>query len=279
MKLGIVTDSTSDLPPYLAEQHGIQVVPSVLIMSGVEYLDGRGLHRDEFYARLPGLQSPPTTAAASLGEFASRYDLLLSNGCDQVLSIHAPATLTAIVNTARQAAQAYSGRITCVDSGSVSLGLGWQVIAAAEAAEMGLQAALDAAASTRQRVRVFAALDTLEYVRRSGRIPAPLAALGGLLSIKPLIELAEGEVRPVGAVRTSSQADQRLLSFLLQRGVLHRLAILHTGAEARARGFLDALMQRASQSVPREVLFVNVTPVIGTHVGPDGLGFASVSAG
>jgi DegV family protein with EDD domain len=278
MKLGIVTDSTSDLPAYLAEQHGIQVVPSVLILDGVEYLDGNGITRDEFYSRLPGLQSPPTTAAASLGEFASRYDYLLSNGCDQILSIHPPGALTAIVNTARQAARTFDGRVTCVDSGSLSLGLGWQVLAAAEAAEAGLRAALDAVESTRLRVRVFAALDTLEYVKRSGRIPAALAALGGLLSIKPLIELTEGEVKPVGAVRTAGQADQRLLNLLLERGVMERLAILHTGAEARARGFLNALMQRASQSVPREVLLVNVTTVIGTHVGPNGLGFASVDA-
>jgi fatty acid kinase fatty acid binding subunit len=279
MKLGIVTDSTSDLPPYLAEEHDIRIVPMVLILDGVEYLDGRGISRDEFYARLPELKQSPTTASGSIGEFASQYQSLLSGGCDAVLSIHAPEALTTIINTARQAAQPFGERVTCIDSGSLSLGLGYQALAAAEASELGLPAALEAVASIRRRLHLSAALDTMEYVKRSGRVPAAVAALGGLLSIKPLIELTDGEVKAIGAVRTSQQADQRMLNFLLEGGKLERLAMLHTGAEARARRFLDALMQVASQSVPRDILLVNVTPVIGTHVGPDGLGFASVKAG
>lgn len=279
IKLGIVTDSTSDLPPYLAEEHDIRIVPMVLILDGVEYLDGRGISREEFYARLPDLKQSPTTASASIGEFASQYQSLLSGGCDAVLSIHAPEALTTIINTARQAAQPFGDRVACIDSGSLSLGLGYQALAAAEASELGLQGALEAVASTRRRLHVSAALDTMEYVKRSGRVPAAVAALGGLLSIKPLIELTDGEVKAIGAVRTSQQADQRMLNFLLEGGKLERLAVLHTGAAARARRFLDALMQAASQSVPRDILLVNVTPVIGTHVGPDGLGFASVKAG
>jgi DegV family protein with EDD domain len=116
----------------------------------------------------------------------------------------------------------------------------------------------------------------MEYLRRSGRVPGAVAALGGLLSIKPLIELTNGEVKAIGAVRTTKQANERMLNFLLEGGELERLAILHTGAEPRAREFLNALMQKASQSVPRDILMVNVTTVIGTHVGPNGLGFAAV---
>jgi fatty acid-binding protein DegV len=100
--------------------------------------------------------------------------------------------------------------------------------------------------------------------------------LGSLLNIKPLIELTNSEVKGIGAVRTTRQANDRMLKFLLDGGSLERLAILHTGAEARARAFLGELMQRASQSVPREILMVSVTTVIGTHVGPNGLGFAAV---
>jgi fatty acid-binding protein DegV len=100
--------------------------------------------------------------------------------------------------------------------------------------------------------------------------------LGSLLNIKPLIELTNGEVKAIGAVRTTKQANDRMLNFLLEGGELERLAILHTGAEPRAREFLNALMQKASQSVPRDILMVNVTTVIGTHVGPNGLGFAAV---
>ncbi|GAB4467693.1 MAG: DegV family protein [Anaerolineales bacterium] len=276
MKLGIVTDSTSDLPPHLIEQHGLEVVPSLLILNGREYADGEGISRSDFYKQLPSLQTPPTTAAPSIGDFAARYDSLLARGCDHILSIHAAAALTTIINSARQAAQDFPGKITLLDSASLSLGLGFQVLAAAEAAEHGLEAALQAAASARRRLKVYAALDTLENLKRSGRVPGVLAALGGLLSIKPLIELTEGQVKPAGAVRTTKQAAERLLNLLLQEGELERLAILHSGAEPRARDFLETLMQTASRSAPRDILLVNVTPVIGTHVGANGLGFASV---
>ncbi len=276
MKLGIVTDSTCDLPGFLVEQHELEVVPCILVMNGKEYVDGKDITREEFYRQLPSLKMQPTTAAPSIGDFATRYDSLLTHGCDHILSIHAAGTLTSILNIARQAASEFPDRITCIDSASLSLGLGFQVLAAAEAAESGLPAALNAIESTRKRLRVFAALDTVEYLKRSGRVPAAVAILGDLLRIKPLVDLINGEVKAVSAVRTTSQANERMSRFLLEGGSLEKLAILHTGAEARARGFLNGLMQKASQSVPRDILMVNVTTVIGTHVGPNGLGFAAV---
>ena len=276
MKLGIVTDSTSDLPKYLIEQYEIEVVPSILILDGKEYADGIGISREEFYKRLPSFQTQPTTAAPSIGDFSSRYESLLMRGYDHILSIHAPGKLTTIINSARQAAQDFPETITVIDSLSMSLGLGFQVLAAAEAAEMGLQAALDSAESTRQRLKVFAAFDTLEYAKRSGRLPGAFATLGGLLHIKPLIELTNGEVKPSGVARTTKQANEKIMNFLLQEGPLERLAIMHTGAEPRAKEFLNAVMQKASQSAPRDILMVNVTTVIGTHIGPNGLGFAAV---
>lgn len=276
MKLGIVTDSTCDLPPYLIAQHELEVIPSILVVDGQEYADGLGLSREDYYRRLPALRTNPTTAAPSIGEFATRYDSLLTRGCDHILSIHAASQLTTILNSARQAASDFPERVTLVDSGSLSLGLGFQVLAAAEAAELGLAAALQSIESTRRRLHVSAALDTLDNLKRSGRVPAAFTFFGGLLNIKPLIELTEGEVKFIGAVRTTKQANERMLSFLLQGGTLERLAILHTGAEARAKDFLNTVMQQASQSVPRDILMVNVTTVIGTHVGPNGLGFAAV---
>lgn len=276
MKLGIVTDSTCDLPQYFVEQYELEVIPSILVLGGQEYADGIGLSREDFYRQLPSLKTQPTTAAPSIGEFSSRYEALLSRGCDHILSIHAASTLTSILNVARQAAKDFGDRITPIDSTSLSLGVGFQVLAAAEAAELGLQAALDAIESTRRRLHVYAALDTMENLRRSGRVPAAVTILGGLLNIKPMIELINGEVKPISAVRTTKQANEKMLSSLLQFGPLERLAVMHTGAEARARDFLNRLMQKASQSVPRDILMVNVTPVIGTHVGPNGLGFAVV---
>ncbi len=278
MKIGIVTDSTSDLPAHLVEEHNIQVVPTILILDGKEYADGIDISREEFYTRLPSLHASraPKTAAPSIGDFTTPYETLFSQGCDHIISIHPASQLTAIVNAARQAAQEFQNKVTCVDSGSLSLGLGFQVLAAAEEAEAGLRSALDAIESTRKRLQVSAALNTMEYLKRSGRVPGVVATLGGLLSIKPMIELVDGEVKAIGAVRTTSQADERILKFLLERGDLQRLAILHTNAEPRARNLLNEMMSRARQSVPRDILMVNVTAVIGTHLGPNGLGFAAV---
>ena len=276
MKIGIVTDSTSDIPAYLVEEHHIQVVPTILILEGKEYADGLGITREEFYNRWPSLRTPPTTAAPSIGDFATPYETLLTQGCDHIISIHAASQLTTIVNVARQAAKEFPDKVTCIDSGSLSLGLGFQVLAAAEESETDLKSALDAIASTRKRLQVSAALDTMEYLKRSGRVPGAVATLGGLLSIKPMIELIDGEVKPIGAVRTTSQADERILNFLLGIGDLERLAILHTNAEPRARLLLNELMNRMRKSIPRDILFVNVTAVIGTHLGPNGLGFAAV---
>ena len=276
MKLGIVTDSTSDLPQNLIEEYGLEVIPTILILDGKEYADGDGISREEFYTRLRGMKIPPTTAAPSIGEFTQRYQKLFSAGCDHILSIHAATQLTAIFTTARQAASEFVDRITVIDSGSLSLGLGFQVLAAAEVAEHGLQAALSVVNSVRERMQVFAALDTMNNLRRSGRVPYAVAALGGMLSIKPVIELVDGVIKPLSAFRTTKQANGRMENLMKDCGAIERLAILHTGAEERAKEYLSRMMGQISQSLPRDILMMNVTPVIGTHVGPDGLGFAAV---
>ena len=276
MKIGIVTDSTSDIPNYLIEQYQIEVVPSILIMDEKEYADGIGISRDDFYKRLPALQTPPTTAAPSIGSFSTLYESLLLRGCDHILSIHAAEQLTTIINSARQAAKEFAEQITIIDSRSLSLGLGFQVLAAAEVIEQGLSAMLQAIESTRNRLNVFAALDTMENLKRSGRVPAAVTFFGGILSIKPMVEVTDGHVKPIGAVRTTKQANERMIQFLFQHGALERLAIMHTGAELRARDFLNTVMQTSSQLVPHDILMVNVTPAIGTHVGPNGLGFAAI---
>ena len=276
MKLGIVTDSTADLPPYLIEQHEIQVVPTILILEGKEYADGIGITREDFYNRLPSLQTPATTAAPSIGDFLTPYQTLLDSGCDHILSIHVSGKLSGVVNVARRAAEDFPGKITCVDSGSLSMGIGFQVLAAAEAADLGLKSALAAVEEARNRTKVYAALDTMEYLRRSGRIPNVVANIGGMLSIKPVVELRDGEVKPMAINRTTSQADDFVFSKLMEMGEMERLAILHTNAEVRARHLLDRMMEKERMSVPRDVLFVNVTAVIGTHLGPNCLGFAAV---
>jgi DegV family protein with EDD domain len=278
MKIGIVTDSTGDLPAHLIEQYDLQVVPCILVVDGKEYADGTGITRQEFYARLPELKTAPTTAAPSIGEFSARYHHLLDRGCEHVISIHASRALTAICAAAQQAARDFDGRVTVVDSLSLSLGLGFQAIAAAEAAEHGLEAALNAIESTRRRLHLFAVLDTLEYARRSGRLPPALTIFGGLLHVKPMIELTNGEVKAIGALRTTSKANDRMADFFHSGGQFERLAILHTDSEHRAREFLTRILRENSRALPRDILMVNVTPVIGAHAGPNGLGFAAVRA-
>ena len=279
MKIGLVTDSPADIPTAIAAQYEIEVIPSIIVIEGQPLMDGKDITREAFYTRLPSFKTAPTTAAPSIGDFQLRYRKLLEAGCQHIISLHTAEKLTSIVSIARQAAADFQGQITVLESGSLSLGLGFQVLAAAEviAEDGSLDEALGAIQSTRERMRVYAALDTVEYVRRSGRVPAAVAALGGMLQIKPVVELAEGEVRPLGAPRTTHQAAEKLYALLTALGPLERLAILHTNAPARAKEFLQMLMgPNQRQSLPRDILMVNVTTVIGTHVGPNGLGVAAV---
>ncbi len=278
MSIGLVTDSPADLPADLAARYKIEVVPATLVMGADSYLDGVEISREQFYARLPQTVPHPTTAAPSIGDFTARYQQMFASGCEHIIGIFTAEKLTSIPNIARKAAEDFAGKITVIESGSLTLGVGFQVVAAAEAIEKGLNLAsvLAAVRSTRKRVRVYAALDTMEYLRRSGRIPASVAALGGLLSIKPVVELREGEVKPMGAPRTTSKATEKLYSLVARLGPLERLAILHTNAEARARDFLQKLLAEYSRFLPTDIPVLNVTPVIGTHLGPHGLGVAAV---
>ncbi len=279
MKIGLVTDSPADLPLDLAESHQIEVIPAILIIEDREYVDGVDITREQFYAQLPSMRRHPTTAAPSPLDFAAHYQKLLADGCEHIISIHTAEKLTSLPSFARNAARDFDGRVTVLESGSLTLGTGFQVLAAAEAIAQGsgLDAVLLQVRSTRQRVRVAAALDTMDYLRRSGRVPAAITAIGGLLSIKPVVELREGAVKPISAARTTSQATSALLEFLRNLGSLERLAILHTNAEARAREFLSMLMKdKSRRNIPAEIRLLNVTSLIGAHLGPNGLGFAAV---
>jgi DegV family protein with EDD domain len=278
--IGLVTDSPCDLSADVIEKYAIEVVPAILVIEGREYVDGVDLTREQFYARLPGMRHPPSTAAPSPAEFAARYEKLFNADCEHIISLHTAEKLTSIPNFARTAARDFDGRVTVLESGSLTLGTGFQVLAAAEAIEAGLDldGALETIRATRERVRVAAALDTMDYLRRSGRVPEAITAIGGLLNIKPVVELREGAVRPISAARTTRQANEALFNFLASLGPLRRLSILHTSAESRARDFLQTLMQSPARSqIPREIGLTNVTSLIGTHVGPNGLGFAAVT--
>ncbi len=274
MNIAFVTDSTADIPAETRALHGIEVVPAVVNMDGKSYQDGVDLSREEFYTLLPKLTVPPTTSAPSVGAFQERYEKLFKSGASNVVSIHPPNGLSGIFNAARLAAELFGERVKVLDSGQVSLGMGLQVIMAAEVAERGaiLDEVLSLLESVRQRVRVAALLETMEYIRRSGRVSWAKAILGNLFRIQPLIELRYGIVERLGQARTRLQGVERLTETLNSWGPLERLAVLHTNAESAARQLLEDVKSKVS--VPP--LVVNVTTAIGTHVGPNGLGFAAV---
>jgi DegV family protein with EDD domain len=274
MRIGLVTDSTADIPADVQEQYGIEVVPALINIDGRSYEDGREISREEFYTRLPGMKPPPTTSAPSVGAFQEKYEKLLLKGVEAVISIHAANTLSGIFNGARLAAQEFGERVKVIDSGQLSLGIGFQVLAAAEGIACGaiLDEILPIVDSIQQRVRVMALLESLEYIRRSGRVSWAKAMLGSLLHIQPLVEVRYGIVHRLGQARTHMQGVARLMETLNSFGPVERLAVLHTNAEAAAR----QLLQEVKGRVPMMPFVVNVTTAIGTHVGPNGLGFAAV---
>jgi len=271
--IAIVTDGTADIPADLLAQHNIHVVPTYVIIGGKSYIDGVDITRKEFYDGLPFMDPMPTTAAPAPGEFQQLYSSLVDQGFDHILSIHCSSTLSGIYQAASIAAQAVGDRVQVIDSQSLTLGLGFQVLASAEAALTDpLERILNMLHGLRPRVRVIAMLDTLEYVHRSGRVSWTKARIGNLLRLKAFIEVTEGKVLSLGEGRTRQKSIERLIGLVRKLGPLERLAILHSNAEKDARQMLVDL----NPQLPREPLIVNVTTVIGVHVGPNGLGIAAV---
>jgi DegV family protein with EDD domain len=279
MAIAVVTDSTSDIPNELAESNHIRVVPNNIVIEGKSLVDGKDITRQEFYHRLPLMKSPPTTAATSSGAYQEIYENLFKEGFSEIISIHASSLLSAIYNAAWIASQPFGNRIRVIDSQQVSMGLGFQVLEAAESIApgpsgrgMNLESVLELLEDFRTRIRVIAMLDTLEYVRRSGRVSWARARLGELLSIKPFVEVREGKVLSRGEARTHRKGTKRLLEMLREYGQLERLAVLHTNAEEEAEEFLADY----GQQLPTPPLVVNITTVIGAHIGPQALGFTAV---
>jgi DegV family protein with EDD domain len=274
VRIAIVTDSTADIPYELADQHQIHVVPNILMIDGQSIEDGRNFSRNEFYTRLPEMKTLPTTGAASIGSYLQLYETLLGQGFERILSIHASSLLSGIFNSASAAAHSFGERVRVIDSKQVTLALGFQVLAAAEAVAAGLslENVIQHILEMQPWVRMVAMLDSLEYLRRSGRVSWAIAGLGSLLKIKQFVEVRGGIVHRLGESRTRSKGIARLVEILHAQGPLERLAILHTNAELEARLILESLRVK----VATEPLLVNVTTVIGTHVGPNGLGFAAV---
>ena len=277
MSIQIVTDSTCDLPEQLVVKHGITVVPLYINIEGQSRLDGVELSRDELYDRLPHLEPAPTTAVPSPEMFSQAYERLVAQGASAIVSIHISEKLSGTVNVARLAAQAITAvPVRAVDSRTLSMGVGYMALAAARASARGepMERIVDNRAEQSGRTHVFAALDTLEFLRRSGRMNRFMSTLGGWLMLKPLLKMTNGE--PVAErVRTTSKAMQRLLELIRERVPLEQAAIVHAHAPARA----EELRLRAATLLPEgDTLSVDITPVFGVHLGPGAVGMACVAA-
>ena len=273
-KIAVVTDSTSDIPDREAKALDIVVVPAILTIDEKTYLDGIDISRDEFYRRLPELKTPPTTAVPSSLAFEQVYQERFKSGCAEVLSIHLSAKLSGMINVVNQAAQKFGDRVHIFDSHSVSLGLGFQAMEAAQAIAAGctIPDTLEKLSEIRKKARLIAMLDTQDYLMRSGRVNWATASLGKILRIRVLVGVENGEVVRKALVRARSNAIEKLKALGRSWGPLRRLAILHTAVPEEAKSLAGEL-SHLSATPP---LIVDATTLLGVHVGPYALGIAGL---
>ena len=274
MTVKVITDSTCDLPPALAEQLGITVVPANVHFGEEVYRDGVEITGDEFYRRLVASSRLPTTSQPTPGDFLSAYDEI-GQTANEIISVHVSAKLSGTLNSAAQAREEYGGdcRIEIIDSLQGSMGLGMLVIAAAEAANRGdsLDEVLTKTRAALPNVGFMGLLDTLEYLQKGGRIGKAQAFMGSLLKIKPLLTIRDGEAHPLERARTRAKGVDRMCELVQEMMPLNDLAVVYTTTPDEAR----ALAQRLQTFLPQgEVKLSQVGPAVGTYLGPGVLGVA-----
>jgi DegV family protein with EDD domain len=276
MTVRIVTDSSCDLPAAVIATYGICVVPLYINVGSQGYLDGIDITRDEFYKKLPTFPEQPTTAVPSPQKFRAIYDALADEGASNVFSIHISTSLSSIVNVAQVAAQeTTSVPVTVFDSRQLSLGTGFLVEKAAKLAQAGCSVSqiLVSLNLQIQRTHVFAVLDTLQFLRRSGRMNSVISTIGELLQIKPLLKMYDGNAS-VERVATRKRAMKRLAQLLYEYGPFEKVALIHSDAAERAH----ELLKEVKDILPDgEIWFEQINPVLGAHIGPGVVGFACVS--
>lgn len=274
--IGILTDSTADLPQDVIEEYGIEVAPLYINMGSERFTDGVDLTKAEFYRRLPDYDPAPSTAAPGAELFMHGYEKLVARGATQILSMHISESLSATVNSARMAAKEFTQvPVTVLDSSQLSLGLGFLVEHAAKMAQAGkkMEEIVSKLNDLMPRTYVFAALDTLEYLRRSGRMHIAVARFGELLRLKPLVYMNGGNPE-AHRVRTRQKAIERLFSWMDEHGPFEQLAVVHAGVQERA----EELREQARKYLPAgEIIIQQITPVLGTNLGIGALGFAGIA--
>jgi DegV family protein with EDD domain len=275
--IGFVTDSTSDIPDTEAEKFGVEIVPAMIMFGGQSYRDGVDISRSELYRRMTTQRILPTTSSPSVGAFEEAFEGMLSRGVQKIISIHLASTLSGIFNTACIAAKRFPGRVEVLETGQVSMGTGFQILAAAEAASGGatVETIRHLVDDTRKRIRLVALLDSLTHLAHSGRIPLVLAGIGNFLQIKLLISLFEGTVNRVAQVRTQSRGITVLLEQARAWGPIERLAVAHADARNLADGLFPRLaesIQGFNRALQEKTYIIEVTPAIGAHIGPGAVG-------
>ena len=276
MTIRIVTDSTCDLPQEIIDQYHITVVPLFIQIGTREYRDGVDLSREEFYEKLPELRPHPTTAVPGIDLFVQTYERLIQEGATQIISIHISPKLSGVLNVAKVAAERITSiPVTVLDSRSLSMGTGFAVYTAAEAALEGhpIEKILDLLENQITRTRVFAALDSMQYLQRSGRVSFAISTIGNFLHIKPLLKMHNGEYG-TEKVRTRRNAMLRLIEMLGEHFPYERVGILYSGAADRDRELLDEVRELLPMD---KVWFGILNPVLGTHLGPGVVGFITIA--
>jgi DegV family protein with EDD domain len=272
VNVAIVTDSTASLPEELVASHGIAVVPLHVVLGGQQYSEGVDITAVELAAALRKFGTV-STSRPSPQAFLDAYEAAAAGGADSVVSVHISSDMSGTVGSATLAAGQSPIPVEVVDSRSVGMALGYAALSAAVAAQQGKDVKTVAAiASTRARAAtVIFYVDTLEHLRRGGRIGAASALLGSALAIKPLLALSDGHIDPIEKVRTAARALNRLEELALQAsdsagdsGV--DIAVHHLDSPTRASDLADRLRARVSSST--KVILVELGAVVGAHVGP-----------
>jgi len=267
----VVTDSACDLPQELIDALGIAVVPLTIRFGSEEFIDREELSADAFWDRLRSSDALPETSAPSAGAFEARFRDLIGRGATGIVCINLSSRLSATMQAAQVAAASVGGEcpVQVIDSLTVSMGLGALCLTAARRAADGdpLDRIVDEVIGRRDRTRLFGALDTLEFLKKGGRVGNARALLGSMLSIKPVVEVRDGVVEEAGKVRTRSKSLKVLVDKVAAQPI-DSLAVLHGQADD-----LDELLDLLSPIKPRDEIVTGVVgSVIGTHAGPGVIG-------
>jgi DegV family protein with EDD domain len=275
-----VTDTACDLPDDVLAEHGIGLVSLRIRFGDEEYVDRTELSTKQFWARCAEYEGLPSTAAPSPGQFQEAFLAMAAEGADGVVCVNISSKLSATIESARQAAAAVADRlpVVVVDSLTVTLGQGLVTICAAEAAAAGgdLETVAAAATDAVSKMRLYGAIDTLENLKKGGRIGGARALLGSMLSIKPVIEVRDGVVEEESKQRTRNKSLRYLAEKVGQAGPISRLSVFSADAPDvdEFMKLLDAV--RPDPSTP--LMIGDVGPVIGSHSGPGAIGVAWISA-